>query len=167
MRIKKTDIRKAEYSDASMLNFLIRQCFLDVALSLVLTPENFPEHPSNTTVEMVQNDLSNGLSFYIKIDRGIPSGCIGLEKVSEDLWDVVRLGVLPGRRKRGFGKELLEKALLEARELGAKRVSATIIAEDTELKQWYEKSGFVETETLNFKDFPYQFTVLGFTVRPV
>jgi hypothetical protein len=31
MRIKKSDIRKADFSDASMLNFLIRQCFLDVA----------------------------------------------------------------------------------------------------------------------------------------
>ncbi|MCU0613958.1 MAG: GNAT family N-acetyltransferase [Desulfobacterales bacterium] len=167
MRIKKTDIRKAEFSDASMLNFLIRQCFLDVARSFGLTPENFPEHPSNTTVEMVQKDLSKGLSFYIKIDRGIPSGCIGLEKVSEDLWDVVRLGVLPGRRKRGFGKELLEKALLEARELGAKRVSATIIAEDTELKQWYEKSGFVETETRNFKYHPYQLIVLEYSAQPL
>jgi hypothetical protein len=42
--------------------------------------ENYPEHPSNSTVEMVQKDLSNGFSFFIKIDRGIPSGCIGLKK---------------------------------------------------------------------------------------
>ena len=69
MRIKKTDIRRVELSDASMLNFLIRQCFVDVARKFGITPENFPAHPSNTTVEIVQKDLSNGLSFYIKIDR--------------------------------------------------------------------------------------------------
>jgi diamine N-acetyltransferase len=164
MRIKKTDIRRAELSDASMLNFLIRQCFVDVARKFGITQENFPAHPSNTTVEIVQKDLSNGLSFYIKIDRGIPSGCVGLEKVSEDAWDVVRLGVLPGRRRRGFGKELLETALFKAKELGAKRVGAAIIADDTKLKQWYEKLGFVETETRNVKDLPFQFTVLELSI---
>ncbi len=164
MWIKSSDIRKADFSDSSMLNFLIRQCFLDVATRFGLTLENYPEHPSNTTLEIVEKDLSNDLSFFIKIDRGIPSGCIGLKKVSEDVCDVVRLGVLPGRRRRGFGKELLEKAILEARELGAKRVSLSIIADDTELKRWVEKSGFVETETRKFKRLPFQFTVLELSI---
>jgi diamine N-acetyltransferase len=143
MRIKNSDIRRANFSDASMLNFLIRQCFLDVARRFGLTAENWPEHPSNATVELVQKDLSNGISFFIKIDRGIPSGCIGLEKASEDVCHVVRIGVLPGRRRRGFGKELLEMALFEAKELGTKQVRVSIIANDTELKRWVEKSGFV------------------------
>jgi diamine N-acetyltransferase len=160
MRIKKSDIRRAELMDASILNFLVRQCFLDVARRFEITTENCPEHPSNTTLEIVQKDLSNGLSFFIKIDRGIPSGCIGLKKVSEEVYDVVRLGVLPGRRRRGFGKELLETALLEAKELGARRVSAAIIANDNELKQWYEKFGFAETETHNFKNLPFQVTLM-------
>jgi N-acetylglutamate synthase-like GNAT family acetyltransferase len=164
MWIKNSDIRKADFSDSSMLNFLIRQCFLDVARRFGLTLENYPEHPSNTTLEIVQKDLSNDLSFFIKIDRGIPSGCIGLKKVSEDACDVLRLGVLPGRRRRGFGKELLETAILEARELGAKRVSLSIIADDTELKRWFEKSGFVETGTLKFKQLPFQFTVLELSI---
>jgi diamine N-acetyltransferase len=164
MRIKNSDIRRANFSDASMLNFLIRQCFLDVARRFGLTPENWPEHPSNATVELVQKDLSNGISFFIKIDRGIPSGCIGLEKASEDVCHVVRLGVLPGRRRRGFGKELLEMALFEARELGTKQVGVSIIANDTELKRWLEKSGFVETETRNFKDFPFQISLMELSI---
>lgn len=160
MYIKKSDVRRAEFADASMLNFLIRQCYQDIAARLNLTPENWPEHPSNSSLETVQKDFSNGISFFIKIDRGIPSGCIGLAKVSEDMVHVVRLGVLPGRRRRGFGKELLESAILEAGNLGAKRVGATIIAEDTELKKWYCKLGFMEIETRNVKDFPYQVTLL-------
>jgi diamine N-acetyltransferase len=164
MRIKKSDIRRAEFVDASILNFLVRQCFLDVARRFEITTENCPEHPSNTTLEIVQKDLSNGLSFFIKIDRGIPSGCIGLKKVSEDVCDVVRLGVLPGRRRRGFGKELLEMALFEARELGTKQVGVSIIANDTELKRWLEKSGFVETETRNFKDFPFQISLMELSI---
>jgi N-acetylglutamate synthase-like GNAT family acetyltransferase len=158
MRIKKSDIRKANFSDASMLNFLIRQCFLDVGQKLDFSLENYPEHQSKSTVEMVQKDLSNDITFFIKIDRGIPSGCIGLKQVSEEMREVVRLGVLPGRRRRGFGSELLEAVLLEAKELGTKRVSASIIAKDIDLKQWFEKFGFTETETFDIKDFPFQVT---------
>jgi len=141
-----------------MLNFLIRQCFLDVARRFGLTPENWPEHPSNATVENVQKDLSNGISFFIKIDRGIPSGCIGLEQASEDVCHVVRLGVLAGRRRRGFGTELLRAALMEAKQLGAKQVTATIIAEDTDLKKWYEKFGFREIDTPDVNNSPFRLT---------
>ncbi len=160
MRIKKSDIRRADTSDASMLNFLIRQCFLDVARRFEITPENYPEHPSNTTVEIIQKDLSSGLSFFIKIDHGIPSGCIGLKKGSDDVWEVVRLGVLPGRRRRGFGKELLDTAIMEAEKSGAKRITATIFVQDTELKQWYKKFGFLETGTLNPKNYCLELTLM-------
>jgi N-acetylglutamate synthase-like GNAT family acetyltransferase len=158
MRIKKSDIRKANFSDASMLNFLIRQCFLDVGQKLDYPLENYPEHPSNSTMEMVQKDLSNGISFFIKIDHGIPSGFIGLNQVSEKICEIVRLGVLPGRRRRGFGSELLETALLEAKELGTTLVSASIMAKDIDLKRWLGKFGFMETETFDIKDFPFQVT---------
>jgi N-acetylglutamate synthase-like GNAT family acetyltransferase len=160
MRIKKSDIRKANFSDASMLNFLIRQCFLDADRQLEFSVENYPEHPSNSTVEMVQKDLSEDITFFIKIDRGIPSGFIGLRPVSKEMCEVVRLGVLPGRRRRGFGSELLEAALLEAKELGAKRVRATITGKDIELKRWVEKFGFTESEIFDFKDFPFQATLM-------
>jgi N-acetylglutamate synthase-like GNAT family acetyltransferase len=156
MRIKKSDIRKANFSDASMLNFIIRQCFPDAGRQLEFPLEIHPEHTSNSTVEMVQKDLSEGISFFIKIDRGIPCGCIGLKQVSEEMCEVVRLGVLPGRRRRGFGSELLEALLIEAKELGATRVSTTLIGTDIELKQWFEKFGFMETETSDLKDFPSQ-----------
>jgi N-acetylglutamate synthase-like GNAT family acetyltransferase len=164
MRIKKSDIRKAISSDASMLNFLIRQCFLNSGRQIEFQLENHPEDPSNSTVETVQKDLSEGISFFIKIDRGIPCGCIGLKQVSEEICEVVRLGVLPGRRRRGFGSELLEAVLIEAKELGATRVSATILAKDIELKRWFEKFGFMETETFDFKDFPFQAILMELSI---
>lgn len=166
MRIKKSDIRKAEFSDASMLNFLIRQCFHDVAARFEITPENYPGYPSNSTMENVQKDLSNGLSFFIKIDHGIPCGCMGLSQISEDTCELVLLGVLPGRRRRGFGKELMEAALFEAGKSGAKRVLANIIAGDTELKKWYRKFGFTENETRNIKDIPLQISLMELLFRP-
>jgi GNAT superfamily N-acetyltransferase len=164
MRIKKSDIRKADFSDASMLNFLIRQCFLDVARKFGFNGENYPQHPSNSTLEIVQKDLSNGIFFLIKIDRGIPSGCIGLKQISEDLCEFVRFGVLPGRRHRGFGSELVEAAILEAKKLKIKHISAQILAEDIELKQWFEKFGFIETQVIDLKDFPFRTLLMNLSI---
>lgn len=160
MRIKDSDIRKAAISDASMLNFLIRQCFSDVARRFEITKENAPEHPSNSTVETVQKSVSNGISFFIKIDRGIPVGYMGLELTSEPMCSIVHLGVLPGRRRRGFGTELLEKAVKEAKKAGAGCIVSTILTDDTALKQWHEKFGFSETETRSEKHFPLNLTQL-------
>ncbi|MFO8083880.1 MAG: GNAT family N-acetyltransferase [Desulfobacterales bacterium] len=160
MRIKKTDIRKAELLDASMLNFLFRQCFSDVVRRFGLTPENFPGHPLNSSVENFQKDLSRGVFFFIKIDRGIPAGYIGLEPFSLEHCDIVQLGVLPGRRRRGFGTELVEKAILEAKNVSAKHVGSAIIAEDTELKSWYKKLGFFEIETRRENHLPFRVTLM-------
>lgn len=164
MRIKDSDIRKAEFSDASMLNFLIRQCFSDVARRFGITMENAPGFPSNSTVETVQKSISNGISFFIKIDRGIPAGCMGLERASESVCNLVHLGVLPGRRRRGFGTELLEKAVTEAKTAGADCILSTILTDDTALKQWHEKFGFFETETHSEKHFPLNLTQLQLSI---
>ena len=165
MRIKRSDVKKVDAEDASLLNFVIRQCFSDVAKRFGLTPENCPTHPSNSTIENVKEQMAKGVEFFLKIDRGIPAGCMGLEMADEDTCYVVRLGVLPGRRKRGFGEELLEKAVSEAREMGAKTVSAAIIDQDAELKKWYEKRGFTETETRDFERLPFRVAYLNMSLQ--
>lgn len=160
MRIKDTDIRKAEFSDASMLNFLIRKCFSDVAQRFGITMENTPDHPSNSSVETVQKSISNGIKFFIKIDRGIPAGYMGLEHTSDSVCSIVHLGVLPGRRRRGFGTELLEKAVVESKKVGAGCIVSNILTDDTALRQWHEKFGFSETKNPSEKHFTLNLTQL-------
>ena len=164
MRIKRSDVKIAGPEDAPSLNFVIRQCFGDVARRFGLTPENCPTHPSNSTEDKVKEDIAKGVQFFIKIDRGIPSGCVGLERADEETFHIVRLGVLPGRRRRGFGEELLEKAVSEARNLGAKSISAAIIEQDAELENWYEKRGFVYSETRDFAHLPFRVAFLKLSV---
>ncbi len=163
MIIKNSDVREVKPEDASLLNFVVRQCFADVARRFDLTPENCPTHPSNSTVEKIKEDIARGVSFFLKIDKGIPAGCVGLEK-DGNTCHIERLGVLPGRRNRGFGGELLEKAVSEAKNSGAKTVSAGIIASDAELKKWYEKTGFVEAETKDFDHLPFRVVFMNLSV---
>jgi predicted GNAT family acetyltransferase len=75
------------------------------------------------------------------------------------------LGVLPDDRERGFGKALVEHALSEARRLGVNYVSIGIIAEHTELRDWYKRLGFVEGKTKGFPHLPFCVTFMSYGVK--
>jgi GNAT superfamily N-acetyltransferase len=77
----------------------------------------------------------------------------------------VRLGVLPGRRGRGFGKELLSRAIQEAKQMGAKILSAAIIDEDEQLKKWYENNGFIESGFKDFEHLPFRVAFMNLSFQ--
>ena len=160
MYIKNSEIRKAGLGDGSILNFLIHQCFSDVARRFELTSENFPVYPLASTPEKVEEAIRKGILFFIKIDRGIPSGYIGLENSSGNICNIIHMGVLPGRRQRGFGTALMEKALSEAKDFGNQHVCSVIITADTELIKWYEKFGFCEKKTPRENQLSHQTTFM-------
>jgi hypothetical protein len=56
--------------------------------------------------------------------------------------------------------------LAEAKRSGAHRVSIGVIAEQTELKSWYQKIGFIEAETKEFAHLPFRVTFMSYTVNP-
>jgi hypothetical protein len=56
--------------------------------------------------------------------------------------------------------------LAEAKRSGARHVSIGIIAQQTELKNWYQKIGFVEAETKEFAHLPFRVTFMSYAVNP-
>lgn len=148
-------IRKAHAGEAPLLTGLIRDSFRDVALRFNLTPDNCPKHPSNCTEEWIKSDFARGVTYYVLEHNGTPTGCVALEKISSDLCYLERLAVLPPSRRKGFGKTLVDHVLDEAKTLDTEQISIGIIAADTQLKLWYEKMGFVEGETKEFKHLPF------------
>jgi N-acetylglutamate synthase-like GNAT family acetyltransferase len=89
-------------------------------------------------------------------------GCVALEKASPDLYYLERLAVLPQYRRNGFGKALVDYVLLEAKAVGAKKLDIGIIAEQSELKLWYQQLGFVEGETKEFEHLPFLVTFMTY-----
>ena len=142
-----SDIKTASPNDIALLCRLIRDSFRDVAERFSLTPENCPKHPSNYTEEWVQKDFDRGVTYFILSKNNFPVGCVALEKANDDLCYLERLAVLPEKRKKGFGRTLVDHVFSRTRALGAKEISIGIIAAQTELNQWYQKIGFVEGET--------------------
>lgn len=158
----KTKIIKAASADVTLLSNLIRESFRDVAERFGLTPANCPKHPSNCTDQWIENDFGRGVTYYILTLNGTPKGCVALEKAGPEICYLEKLGVLPETRRKGFGKALVDHCFLEARALAVKEISIGIIANDTDLKRWYRKMGFVEGETKEIPHLPFLVTFMSY-----
>ena len=149
-------IRNANLTDASILSDLIRLSFIGVAWRFGLTPDKCPKHPSNCTDAWIENDFARGVTYYIFENENAAIGCVALEKADSDLCYLERLSVLPAKRRKGFGRALVDHVIHQANLTGAKQIGIGIIADDTELKQWYQKIGFVAGDTKEFEHLPFR-----------
>jgi N-acetylglutamate synthase-like GNAT family acetyltransferase len=141
--------------DAERLCEIIRRSFRDVADRFGLTPENAPRHPSNCTEEWIRDEIGRGTAYFVLEIENHAVGCVALQQADPEVCYLERLAVLPEYRRRGFGEALVSHVLSEAKKLGATRVEIGIIAEHTELKDWYEKLGFIETASRTFPHLPF------------
>ena len=148
-------IRDATAEDAELIARLIRDSFRDVAVRFSLTPENCPKHPSNCDTSWVSSDRGRGVQYFIASSQCESVGCVGLEEGSESLSFLERLAVLPEHRRHGLGTSLVEHAALRAKSNGSTRLSAAIIADHIELRNWYLDLGFVETGRRDFPHLPF------------
>ena len=153
-------IRAATNDDVSLLAALIRTSFRDVAERFNLTLDNCPTHPSSCTVEWIESALEKSVRYYLLEDKGKPCGCVALERARPEVCYLERLAVLPESRRMGFGKALVKHVLGEAERIGAKRVEIGVIAEHTELKDWYGRLGFSVKDTVHFDHLPFAVTFM-------
>ena len=160
-----TAIQTATESDADALAAIIRESFLDVAERFALTPENVPTHPSNCTCEWVVAAMAEGVTFYAAFDGEERVGCVAMERASPGICYLERLAVPPRFRRRGHGEALVRHVLASAAAAGAGTVSIAIIAEQTELEEWYRRLGFVTTETRTIAHLPFRVTFMEIAVE--
>ena len=158
-------IRICTKEDTKVLVRTIQKSFQDVADRFGLTPENTPHHPSNCTVDWIRNEMERGVTYFAIKNKNHVVGCIALEQANSELCYLERLAVLPNQRRRGFGKALVEHALLEAKLHGLNYISIGIIAEQTELKDWYKRLGFVEGESKEFPHLPFRVTFMSYGIN--
>ena len=162
MSSDKVHLRKAGNHDLSLLATLIRDSYSDVAERFGLTSENCPKHPSNCTEGWIKRDFDRGVVYYILERNRTPIGCVALEIAGPDLCYLERLAVLPAYRRSGFGKMLVEHIFDQAKTSKINRVSIGIISEQTELKSWYRKLGFIDGETKEFSHLPFLVTFMTY-----
>jgi N-acetylglutamate synthase-like GNAT family acetyltransferase len=157
-------IRNANKSDIPTLVAIIRNSFHDIALRFELTIDNCPKHPSNCTPQWIETALQKGVRYFILTCDATPCGCVALEQVRPELCYLERLAVLPDYRRRSLGKALVDHALIQASQSGAKRVEIGIIADHHELKNWYARLGFAETGQATFQHLPFEVRFMAKTL---
>ncbi len=119
-------IRRAVLSDASALANVESCCFAADAWS-----EN-----------LVEAELAaDTRSVIIAADEDAVVG-YGSIQVIDDVADLQRIAVLPGARRRGLGRELLEQLLAKARLLGATRILLEVAATNEAAISLYGDFGF-------------------------
>jgi N-acetylglutamate synthase-like GNAT family acetyltransferase len=158
-------IREAKNHDAKLLSNIIRASHMDVAQKFNLTSENCPKHPSNCLADWIENDFAKGVKYYIFENSGIPKGCIALEHANSDVCYIERLSVLHEYRSNGYGKKLVSHAIDAAKDLGVKEISIGVIAEFTQLNEWYQNIGFIKGEIKEFEHLPFQVLLMRFELR--
>jgi ribosomal protein S18 acetylase RimI-like enzyme len=153
-------IRACTRDDIDVLAATIRGSFRDVAERFGLTAENCPRHASNCTADWIEKDMGRGVTYFVVESEGRVVGSVALEQAKPGVCYLERLSVMPHQRRRGFGKALVVRVLSEARGLGCLRVGIGVIADQTELKDWYRKIGFEETENREFAHLPFLVTFM-------
>ncbi|MFY9398415.1 MAG: GNAT family N-acetyltransferase [Desulfomonilia bacterium] len=161
----RSEIRACNREDIPILVEIIRSSFRDVAVRFGLTEDNAPRHPSNCTSEWVRRDMERGVAYFIIESNGHAVGCAALERADPQTCYLERLAVLPGHRRHGFGRALVEHVLSQARLLAAGRVAIGIIADHIELKDWYGRIGFVEEEIREFPHLPFRVTFMAYDLK--
>ena len=158
-------IRTCNREDVGVLAETIRGAFRDVAGRFGLTEENCPRHASNCTADWIEKDMDRGVTYFVLESEGRVAGSVALERAKPEVCYLERLAVLPDRRRRGFGKALVGHALSEAGVRGCRRVGIGVIADQAELKDWYRRLGFVETENREFPHLPFLVTFMSCELR--
>jgi N-acetylglutamate synthase-like GNAT family acetyltransferase len=109
--------------------------------------------------------MERGVTYFAIENKNRVVGCVALEQANPEVCYLERLAVLPDQRRRGFGKALVNHVLSEAKRLGVNYVSIGIIAEQTELKDWYKGLGFVEGESKEFPHLPFRVTFMSYGIK--
>lgn len=161
----RSKIRSCTKEDVEVLAEIIRRSFRDVAERFGLTQENAPRHPSNCTVDWIRKDMERGVDYFAMENSDCIIGCVALERTNTGVCYLERLAVLADHRRRGLGKALVEHVLSKAEGLGVNCVSIGIIAEHTELKDWYKRLAFVEGASKEFPNLPFGVTIMSYGIK--
>lgn len=159
------NIREATANDIATIAMLISQSNKDVAQKFGLNADNCPRHPSFCNASWVENDLARGERYFILEKSAEPIACVAYETPSAGLAYLNRLSVLPPHRKRGVGRRLVQHIIQLAHGAAIDTISIGVIGEHTELRQWYERQGFISGETKNFPHLPFSVTYLTYAVH--
>ena len=150
-------IKKIDKCDIPRCVKVITESFQTVADELGFTIENAPRFTAFAVDEEMllwhyQNEYRLMYGYY-EDDKII--GYYSIKLLEKQECELNHLCVLPEFRHRKIGEELLQNAIATARNESCVRMNIGIVEENTVLRKWYEKHGFLYQGKEKFDFFPF------------
>lgn len=134
---------------------IVHKSFQTVADEMILTKDNCSSYTAFMPIEKLISQVENNTPMLLYQYNGCFAGYFSLS-INDDSVELNNLAVLPEYRHLGIGKELVDYAITYSKNiLGANKIKIGIVEENTILKEWYEKIGFVHTGTQKFEHLPF------------
>lgn len=134
---------------------IIRSSFITVAEEFGLTENNSPSHTAFLTIDKLQKQFDNCRPMFLFYQDAVPVGYFSLVKCGDEEWELNNLAVLPEYRHLGIGSAMVKYAVATVKNYGGNKISIGIIEENTLLKNWYLKLGFIHISTRKFEHLPF------------
>jgi len=159
-------IREATADDADLLAEMIREAFATDTAWHRLASGDPPRGPHTCTPEWVAGQMAKAVWFYLVVIDDAPCGCVGLELDDPETCHLKRLSVRPAFRGRGLGEALVAHVLRQAKALGATHMTLGLVADNTRLRNWYVRQGFVvEREAEPHERLPFALTHMSYSLE--
>ena len=127
-----------------------------IAEEFGLTEKNCPDRGrASLPFEKLVADFENGTMMFGYYANEKLVGFLGMKMHDNGVLTLDDIVILPGYRKRGYGKELLDHCRKSAKELGAAKIQLGMIDDNKRLKRWYEENGFVNIGYVNYDEAPF------------
>ena len=161
----KEKIKQANPTHAALLAEIVSYSNKDVAERFNFNYDTSPKHPSFCTSDWVKEDFIRGVVYFIFELNDKPVGCVAFETPEPGIAYLNRLSVIPSARNAGIGKKMVFHHLNYSKTKAISKVSIGIIAQHTELKEWYKQIGFQERETVQFKHLPFEVCYMNYIIK--
>ncbi|MCL1849573.1 MAG: GNAT family N-acetyltransferase, partial [Clostridiales bacterium] len=149
-------IKQIDPSEIPQAVEVIRASFATVAEEFGLTEQNCPGYTSfATTAELLQEQYRQGRRMYGLYEGSQLMGYAALTKEADGAYELHNLSVLPERRHKGYGKQLLDYCKAAVKESHGTKLAFGFMEDNTVLKDWYAANGFAHTGTKQFPHLPF------------
>ena len=137
---------------------VIRESFMTIAEQFGFTIENAPRFTAFAMTEewlLYQLDNEQRFMYGYFSSEGKIIGYYSLLMQDKGECELSNLCVLPEYRYKKIGHELLKDAYRQTEAHNCAKINIGIVEENTVLRQWYEKEGFIHVGTEKFDFFPF------------
>ncbi|MEO6920924.1 MAG: GNAT family N-acetyltransferase [Collimonas sp.] len=123
-------VREASAGDATLIADLTRACWAE---RVAVSSRGHREH-----AEQVQQDLQRGGGFILLLDETPVGSLRWLPSDTEtDVWEILRMGVLPAHRGQGLSQHLMEALIHRAHGADINELRLAVRADQTKVADLY------------------------------